>query len=180
MTGPDQAGAPAPMKASRAFFWASALTVLLLDQASKWLVAARLELHQAVPVIGNVVNLTYVRNAGAAFSLLTRPWAAPWRLYFLISVAAITIVILAVLAYRERQAGPAFLLALGCVCGGAAGNMLDRLRLGMVVDFIDIGVGAYHWPVFNVADSMINIGVAWIILLSLRRTASGRPALGGG
>ena len=94
--------------------------------------------------------------------------AAPWRLYFLSGIAVATLVVLTVIAYRERPARALVLLPLGLVGGGAAGNLIDRLTSGMVVDFIDFSVHTFHWPVFNVADSAVVIGVLWILWLSFR------------
>jgi len=160
---------PATVKpsVSRAYFWGFGLGVLAIDWISKWLVVRNLQPYQSLRLMGEYLQFTYVRNAGGAFSLLAQSQFSLRRLLF-ISIAAVTIAVLGVLAYREKDAGISFLIPLGLICGGAAGNMLDRVAVGTVVDFIEVGVKAYTWPVFNLADSAIDIGVIWLLIVNLR------------
>ena len=151
---------------SRAYFWGFGLGVLACDWASKWIVAHTLQPYQSLQLIGEYVQLTYVRNPGGAFSLLAYSQGA-WRPLLFIGIALVTVIVLSVLAFREKEAGIAFLIPLGLICGGAAGNLVDRVTVGTVVDFIDVGVKAYRWPVFNLADSSIDIGVAWFLIVNL-------------
>ena len=114
--------------------------VLLLDQVSKWVVVRRMELGQSIEVLGNFFRLTYIHNPGAAFGI---DIGSP-LLHTLASVVA-----LGVLAWMFRQAPPdarLLRLALGMVLGGALGNIVDRVRLGEVVDFFDVGLGTLRWP----------------------------------
>jgi signal peptidase II len=137
-----------------------AVAVVVLDQASKAVVASTLR-TRSIALLGGGVHLTYVRNTGAAFSLL--PGGG-------LVFASIAIAVSAgiVLYYRRVAAGPALLrIGLSLVLGGAIGNLIDRVRLGYVVDFIDLR----WWPVFNVADSAIVVGVAALVLRSLVDTA---------
>jgi signal peptidase II len=160
-----QASAQVPAH-SRAYFWGFGLGVLALDWISKWLVVRTLQPYQSLRLLGEYVQFTYVRNAGGAFSLLAQSHFSARRLLF-IGIAAVTIVVLGVLAHREKDAGLSFLIPLGLICGGAAGNLLDRVSVGTVVDFIEVGVKAYRWPVFNLADSAIDIGVVWLLIVNL-------------
>jgi len=152
--------------ASKFWFWGAAALVLCLDQFSKYLVAHNMALYQSIPLLGNVLQLTYVRNAGAAFSLLANPSAAPWRLYLLAGVALVTVSVLIFMAYHESYAKAGFLIPLGLVSGGALGNLVDRLSSGTVVDFIEFSYKSFHFPVFNIADSAVNVGVFWILLIT--------------
>ncbi|HMI32045.1 MAG TPA: signal peptidase II [Candidatus Limnocylindrales bacterium] len=153
------------MKSRVGTFLACAAVVLALDQVTKVLASSRLIAGDPVPVLGQVVRLTLVHNTGAAFGLFPGS-----RLPFiLISVLAIVVV----LYLFARDAYRSFMnrVLLGCILGGALGNLVDRVRWGRVVDFIDVGFGALRWPVFNVADSAVTLGV---ILLAWNLARSGR------
>ncbi len=154
---------------SRFFYWVTALLVLILDWVSKWVVVHTMRPMQSIQLIGDYVEFTFLRNSGAAFSLLANSHVS-WRLFF-IGIAIVTIIVLSVLAYREKQAGIIFLLPLGLICGGAAGNMWDRITVGTVVDFIEVGIKAHRFPVFNIADSAVCIGVSWLILVNFRKSS---------
>lgn len=141
--------------------------VLLVDQVSKNLVRARLPLSDSETVVPGLFSLTHVTNRGALFGIL-HDLPDPWRaaLFTVVPFAAIVLIL-----YFQGRTAPADRLAhggLALILGGAAGNFLDRLRLGWVVDFLDVYVGPHHWPAFNVADSAICIGVGLLILDLLR------------
>ena len=146
---------------------ACAILVLCADFASKWLVQSRLALHESVRLLPGIA-LTYVMNPGAAFSMFA-DWPTAIRLPLFL---AVTIVALwAVWHYWKSLQGSDALsaLALGLIVGGALGNLVDRLRYHEVVDFIEVGVrGVYTWPVFNVADSAVCVGVAFLCYRSFR------------
>jgi signal peptidase II len=148
-------------------FAAIAAVVLVLDQATKWAASGRLLLGQPVPVLGDVVRLTLVHNTGAAFGLFPGSRIP----FIIISILAIGVVLY--LFLRESYRGLGNRILLGCILGGAVGNLVDRIRLGWVVDFIDVGIGSTRWPVFNVADSAVTLGV---IFLAWNLARSGRPA----
>jgi len=141
------------------------LPVLILDQASKHLVASRMALYQSISLIPHWLDITYTRNPGAAFSLFVNLPA--WlRTYFLFSLSAAAIVaLLILLAYTAELNLTAISLAL--ILAGAAGNLIDRARAGEVTDFIDVHYYSHHYPIFNVADCAITIGVALILISSL-------------
>ena len=133
---------------------------LALDQATKLYVDSHFDLYESVPVIPGFFHLTYIRNQGAAFGILS---SGSLRVPFFITVAIIAL--LAILWYlrslRADQRLAAFALAL--IFSGALGNLIDRVRLGEVIDFLDVFWKHYHWPAFNVADSAICVGVTLLI-----------------
>ena len=146
-------------------FLACAAAVLTLDQMTKVLASARLMPGEPVPVLGQLLRLTLVHNTGAAFGLFPGSRVP----FILVSVLAIAVVLY--LFARDAYRSLMNRVLLGCILGGAMGNLLDRIRWGRVVDFIDVGFGAVRWPVFNVADSAVTLGV---ILLAWNLARSGR------
>ncbi|MDH4333370.1 MAG: signal peptidase II [Desulfobulbaceae bacterium] len=139
------------------------LGVVILDQLTKELVMAYFGLYELQPVIPGLFNLTYLTNTGAAFGMLAGAQSV-WRQVFFVGVAVAAIGVM-FFSYRQfRSQGKIFAHAIGLVAGGAAGNLIDRLRFGAVVDFLDFYVGTHHWPAFNVADSAITVGVGLFIL----------------
>jgi signal peptidase II len=147
-----------------AYFLAFALT-WGADALTKIWVTNSMSLFESRSVLGSLIRLTYVRNTGAAFSLLADQ-AAAWRLPLLVGIALSAIVLVTLLAFREQRLGWKFTIPLGMVAGGAAGNVTDRILSGTVVDFIEVTYKSFHWPVFNLADSAVVIGVGWLIWLT--------------
>lgn len=150
------------MKRNTAFAAAIPL-VVALDQATKLLVDATMHLGQSIPVLPGLFNLTYIRNTGIAFGLFNDGQHRTKALILsLISLASLAFLLWLLREFREddRWGG----LALGMVGGGAVGNMVDRVRLGEVIDFLDFYWRGHHWPFFNVADSSITLGVSGLIL----------------
>jgi signal peptidase II len=135
--------------------------VLVLDQATKLYVDRTMHLYQSIPVLDGLFSITYLRNKGAAFSFLAN---ASWRLPFFIfvSLVAAAVILLVFVRLRPDQRFTAFALAL--IFAGAVGNLIDRVRLGEVIDFLDVYWRNHHWPAFNVADSAICVGVALLVL----------------
>lgn len=155
------------------------VVVLALDQATKALVAARIEpggVGSAVPVIEGFFYITHARNPGAAFGLLVDwPWA--WRLTVFVSVAILAVVVIASF-YRGLAPGERFnAMALGLILGGSIGNLVDRLTRGEVIDFLHFRLwGSFAWPDFNVADSCIVLGVTALIIELLAVEGASRAA----
>jgi len=139
--------------------WLS-VVVVALDQASKWLALSRLELHQPVALLPGL-NLTLMYNTGAAFSLLDD--AGGWQRWFFVALAGAASAVIVVWLHRLRGGQPLLALALALILGGAVGNLIDRLVLGYVVDFIDVYWRGYHWPAFNLADSAITVGAVLFV-----------------
>ena len=130
--------------------------VLLVDQATKRYIDRVMDLHASITLVENFFNITYLRNKGAAFGILAN---SSYRLPFfiLISLVAIAVITLVFSRLRSDQKFTAFSLSL--IFSGAVGNLIDRLRLGEVIDFLDAHWYAHHWPAFNIADSAICVGV---------------------
>lgn len=153
------------------------LAVLVLDQWTKWLVEIHLPHSASHPVVPGLFNLTHVKNTGVAFGLFASHGAGggSWLLVVMGLVALGAVF----LYFRLAPATNRLLLSsLALIVGGAVGNLVDRLASGAVTDFLDVYVGTYHWPAFNVADSAITVGIGLMILDSFRahRKAEGSPA----
>jgi len=140
------------------------IPVIVLDQASKLFVQAHMALYESIAIVPNYLDITYTLNPGAAFSMLAE--APPWvRTAFLLSMACAAIVVLAVLIVRSERVSVNS-IAFALILGGAAGNLIDRAIRGRVIDFMRAHYYDLNYPVFNVADSAITIGVGLIILAS--------------
>ena len=148
-----------------------AFGVIALDAWSKWLVSTHVDLHDAITLIPNLFQLVHVRNTGAAFGISAN--AESHIVPLMLNIGAIG-VFFVVVAYAFRTAVTDRLLQIGLhlILGGAIGNLIDRFRLGYVVDFLDVylnwGGQAHHWPAFNVADSAICIGIG-LLFLDMRK-----------
>jgi signal peptidase II len=157
------------------------VAVVAIDQLTKWCVRQTLELHEPIPVIDGLFNLTYVRNPGAAFGLLSGlPPALRGPLFIIVSLGALIVLGVILAGLHPGQRG--LRIAIAAVLGGAVGNLIDRVVEGEVIDFLDVHWRGYHWPAFNVADSCISVGVVVLLILSFRRSpapaaprGSGRP-----
>jgi len=136
----------------------------ILDQLTKGLVIDSLSLYEQREVISGLFNLVYVTNPGAAFSMFATIDSV-WRQYFFLAVGGCAVLGISFYAWK-MTAGRWHLLALALICGGALGNLIDRVRFGAVVDFLDFYFKNYHWPAFNVADSAICVGAAVYMLAS--------------
>jgi signal peptidase II len=141
----------------------TALAVLATDQLTKALIVAALEVDDRVPVLGDLVVLWHVQNRGAAFSLFQDASV----LFYVV-----TLVAFGMIAYFHRAlagSGPWLQVVLGLVLGGTLGNLVDRLRLGYVTDFVSVGIGDLRWPTWNVADASIVVGILTLVgYLTLR------------
>ena len=161
---------------NKRIFWMAAVVVVTLDLATKLIIQNTLNYLEPRQIIGEVVRFTLVYNRGAAFSMSL---GAQSRWIF----GAFALIALVILWRLYRQGPPQDhprALALGLAWGGAAGNLIDRIREPRgVVDFIDIGVGTVRFWTFNVADSAVTIGavlLAWVLWHEDRRTAAAAPA----
>ena len=157
------------------YFYLISLAIVLLDQLTKLLVVRSMRLGGNIPIVPGFFDLTFVLNPGAAFSLFaTLPEWIRNPFFILISVGAAVLIV----AYRSRYLRENRLasVSLALILGGAIGNLIDRLRYGVVVDFLDAHIYQYHWPIFNVADSAISVGVTLLLLemlLEWRRERKG-------
>ncbi|HQB31126.1 MAG TPA: signal peptidase II [Syntrophales bacterium] len=157
-------------------FFIAAGVVLLVDLATKSAVMSAFSLHESMTVIPGFFDLTYVRNPGAAFGFLARTSPA-FRSFFFSGMAVAAILFILYFLFREKEAGLTLTLSLGLIIGGATGNLLDRIRFGEVVDFLDFSIGGYHWPAFNAADSAISVG-ACLLLYEIFKRKERRKAAG--
>jgi signal peptidase II len=141
--------------------------VLLLDQWTKSLVLEKLPLYHRVEVIPGFFNLTHVRNTGGAFGIFGGEKGGLGSILFVVvSFVAIGVIIFLFVKIKENE--KALALSFALILSGAAGNLVDRLRYGEVVDFLDFHLSTYHWPAFNVADSAICIGIGLMALELLK------------
>ncbi|MFA7272098.1 MAG: signal peptidase II [Candidatus Omnitrophota bacterium] len=130
--------------------------ILLLDQLSKAFISGILQLNQTIPLIKGVFGLTLVHNRGAAFGLFRNQ-------VYLFIITSITAIVLIYFGLKDNRHNKYYVVSLSLILAGAIGNLIDRLRLGYVIDFLNF----YIWPVFNIADSSITIGavlLGWAIL----------------
>jgi len=136
--------------------------VCILDQATKVLVVATIAVYDTIPVIPGFFNLTHIYNPGGAFGFLSRSTSELRHLFFLVSSFAAMGLI--VFLYVKTPPNQRLLeLSLALILGGAFGNIIDRIRIGKVIDFLDVYIKNLHWPAFNVADSAITIGICLFI-----------------
>jgi signal peptidase II len=135
----------------------TAVTLFVADRVSKALVVGAFRPGESVDVIGDLVRLWYVRNTGAAFSLFP---GALW-LFLPVTILALAMIAYFFRAFRDR--GPAIHVVLGAILAGTLGNLVDRLRLGYVVDFISVGFDDTRFPTFNVADSAVVVGIGLLV-----------------
>lgn len=140
--------------------------VMVLDQLTKFWVVRHFQLYESRVVIPGFFHLTYLTNTGAAFGFLAGEQNVLRQVFF-IGVALVAILALGYFYRTMKNRTPLFTVAIGLISGGAVGNLIDRLRLGSVIDFLDFFIGRYHWPAFNVADSAITVGVGLFLLASL-------------
>lgn len=142
-----------------------AVVVVILDQLTKYIASTSLEMHQPIAVMP-MFNWTLMHNTGAAFSFLDD--AGGWQRWFFAVIAVVVSAVIVLWIKRLQQHEKWQAAALALILGGAIGNVIDRILLGYVVDFIDIYYESSHWPAFNIADSAIFIGVAMLIIESIR------------
>lgn len=138
---------------------------LIIDQITKVYIDRTMQLFQSIPVVDNFFHITYVRNRGAAFSFLSH---ASWRLPFFIGISLIAAIVIIIAYNKLREDQRLAQVSLAMIFSGAVGNLIDRVRLGEVIDFLDAHWYQHHWPAFNVADSLICVGVFLLAFDMLR------------
>ena len=156
-------------------FRSISLAIIVLDALSKWLVAARIDLHESITVIPNLFEIVHVRNTGAAFGIgaNTDSHLVPMLLN---GGAIIVFCVVVVYALRTAVTDRMLQVALHLILGGAIGNLVDRFRFGYVVDFLDFYVRDHHWPAFNIADSAICIGIC-LLFLDMKKNPEEKEAV---
>jgi signal peptidase II len=147
-----------------------AVMVVVLDQGTKLAVVRNLDLCERIAVWGSLVKLTHIRNSGAVFGMMKG--AGAYFTFFSILAAGVLLIVL----FFSRNSSRLVKVALGLVLGGEVGNLIDRLRYGAVVDFIDLGVSErIRWPCFNLADFAITAGVI-LLIVNILATSKGQVA----
>ena len=142
-----------------------AVAIVIADQVTKWAIVEWIPLYDKVP-LNSFINLTHQKNTGAAFSFLAQ--AGGWQRWFFVALATGVSAVIAVWLWRIRNDGQTVLAAgLAMVLGGAIGNLIDRIVLGHVTDFIQVWFGGWAFPSFNVADAGISVGAALLIIDAL-------------
>lgn len=151
------------------------LAVLAVDQWSKWMVNLHLPEHLAQPVIPGFLNLTHVKNTGVAFGLFADAGrdGATW---LLTALGLLALGLVGLYFKHVPRDNRLLQTALALVLGGAVGNLIDRVAMGAVTDFIDVYFKSYHWHTFNAADSAISVGIGLIVLDTLRSYRKPVPA----
>lgn len=144
------------MKSRYTLFAAISAVGIIIDQITKVAIDRSMTLFDSIPVVEDFFNITYVRNKGAAFSFLSN---ASWRLPFFITISIVAAIVILVAFRRLRDNQKLAHISLAMIFSGAVGNLIDRIRLGEVIDFLDVHWYRLHWPAFNVADSLICVGV---------------------
>ena len=166
--GQHEAREPAGAEPRRPFWiliGAISIPIVVLDQATKLFVKAHMELYESIAIVRNYLDITYTLNPGAAFSMLAE--APLWvRRASLMLMSTVMTVVLIVLIFRSARVSVNS-IAFALIAGGAAGNLIDRATRGEVIDFVRVHYYDLNYPIFNVADSAISIGVALIILATI-------------
>lgn len=142
-------------------FFLISILLIVLDQLSKWWIVQHMELYQSITVISDFFYITSHRNRGAAFGILQE------QRWFFIVVTICVVIAIIVFMVKMKKETILTKIALSFVLGGAVGNMIDRIQTGEVVDFFHFQFGSYHFPIFNVADSAICVGVVLFLIANL-------------
>jgi len=148
------------------WLWLS-LLVFVSDQLSKFWVVDNFDLYESVALMPQL-NFTYVHNTGAAFSFLSS--AGGWQRWFFVVVALVASITLIVWLARLKASERWMAVTLSLILGGALGNLFDRIAYAYVIDFIDVYYQAWHWPIFNIADCAISVGVVMMLIDTFRTT----------
>ncbi|MBN1568410.1 MAG: signal peptidase II [Acidobacteria bacterium] len=152
-------------------YYLFALLILLIDYISKWIVCAKLDPHLPVEIIPGYLRLSYWENSGVAFGLFDSV-SSVWKPYILAAMAVIAVIIIVLYSLHMPADRKLLQTALAVMTGGILGNFVDRIARGYVVDFIDFHIhDIFTWPTFNVADSAITIGIALLLIDTVRNPA---------
>ena len=144
------------------------LLILVLDHLTKWWIRAQFDLHQSVEIIPQYLRIVRVHNTGVAFGLFAEFHSA-WKPYLLALMAVVAVVVIVIYSARMPSERLLLQLALAVTMGGILGNFIDRIAHGFVVDFIEFHIrDKFYWPTFNVADSAITVGIALLLIDTIK------------
>lgn len=144
-----------------------AVAIVLLDQVTKLWIQNHMVLFTTRPVIPGFFNIVHVLNRGAAFGFLNRS-DIQWQTYFFFAATALAVMIIFHLLRMAQDDDKLLIVGLACILGGAVGNLIDRIKTGEVIDFLDFYWKGYHWPAFNVADIAIFLGSLGLLVAFYR------------
>jgi signal peptidase II len=151
------------LKKDYPLFILPALSALLLDQISKWLASSHLQPNQILSIIPGFFNLVFVKNRGMAFGILSQSRSG-FSYYFLLTTTMVAVGVILFFFFWTKTNQKWLTVGLSLILGGAIGNLIDRIRLGYVIDFLDLFLKGYHWPAFNMADAAVTAGTFWLLL----------------
>ncbi|KAB1441111.1 signal peptidase II [Pseudodesulfovibrio senegalensis] len=158
---------------SLAAIWAAISTIL--DQGTKLLILEKFPMWSSKTIIPGFFNLVHVHNKGTAWGVLDRDDIS-WQVPMFIAITLIALGFIIYMLKKTDERDKWMVTGLGLIGGGAIGNLIDRIRLGEVVDFLDFYIGTYHWPAFNVADSALTIGAGAILISMYLNRDNATPA----
>jgi signal peptidase II len=150
------------LKKNIIIFILGAAVVVALDQITKAAIVRNFSIHESHTVIDGLLNIVYVMNPGAAFGFLADA-SETFRRIFFIGITATVVLLIIYYIVKSSLQNTLYLISLTLIFSGAVGNLIDRIRFGAVVDFLDVYIGTAHWPAFNVADSSISVGAVLMI-----------------
>ncbi|MBE9503646.1 MAG: signal peptidase II [Proteobacteria bacterium] len=145
--------------------------IVISDQVAKIFVDRTMHLYQSIEVLENFFHITYIRNKGAAFGMLSGADSS-LRVPFFLVMSTLAIGVIVYIIHKDEGKRDLFPITMALILGGAIGNMIDRLRLGEVIDFLDVHWYQHHWPAFNIADSAITVGAGLLILYMFKERKS--------
>jgi signal peptidase II len=152
-------------------YYLIALLILVVDHIAKWIVRAKLYPREALEIIPGYLRLSYMHNSGVAFGLFDDVESI-WKPYVLAGMAIVAIAVIVIYSLHVSRSRKLLQLALAITLGGILGNFVDRIFRGYVIDFIEFHIKeAFHWPTFNIADSAITIGIAFLLIDTIRNPA---------
>jgi signal peptidase II len=149
------------------------LIIFALDQISKLIINHTIQLHKSFAIIDGFFSIVHVRNRGMVFGIMNKPEVGP-GFYILVITTIIAIILLIYWFIKLKEDEWRLRLGLSFILGGAFGNLVDRLRIREVIDFLDFFIGSYHWPAFNISDASLTIGTIWIAISLLFFQKQGR------
>ncbi len=153
------------MKNRSMWYFCIFLTVIVSDQATKYWIVHVFHLYESRQVIPGLFNLVYATNTGVAFSMFDH-YDSRWSHYVFIGINLLAVMGFTIAHFRMKKGGGCYIVPFALIAGGAAGNVIDRLRYGAVVDFLDFHLGIHHFPTFNIADSAICVGVVLFLIIN--------------
>jgi signal peptidase II len=143
-----------------------AAVIIALDQLTKYLINATVPLYARIEVLPGLLDIIHIRNSGIAFGLF-KQFGSEYRVLSLAAITAVTLLLIAYLTTQVRQQHRLEITSLSLILGGAVGNLIDRFRVGEVIDFVDVYWRTWHWPAFNLADSAISIGMVLFLFCEI-------------